>query len=80
MAVIRIAIAAPSALVRAGIADALAADGGFDVVRTAATLAELAEAGWGGAEIVVVDAGAAGDAELDVLAGNAPQAIVLAAA
>jgi DNA-binding NarL/FixJ family response regulator len=79
MAMLRIAIAAPSALVRAGIAAGLAAEGDFDVVRSAATFAELAEAGYGGAEIVVVDAGAAGDAELDALAGSGPQTIVLAA-
>ena len=45
MPTLRIAIAAPSALVRAGIADGLAAEGGFDVVGAAATLAELAAAG-----------------------------------
>jgi len=78
MATIRIAVAAPSALVRAGIADGLGAEGGFDVVRTAATLAELAEAGYGGAAIVVVDAGAAGDAELEPATGAGPQTIVLA--
>jgi DNA-binding NarL/FixJ family response regulator len=77
---LRIAIAAPSPLVRAGIADGLVAQGDFDVVRAAATFAELAEAGYGGAEIVIVDAGAAGDAELDALAGSGPQTIVLAAA
>jgi DNA-binding NarL/FixJ family response regulator len=75
----RIAIAAPSPLVRAGIADGLVAQGDFDVVRSAATFAELAEAGYGGAEIVVVDAGAAGEADLDALAGGGPQTIVLAA-
>ncbi|HEY2186955.1 MAG TPA: LuxR C-terminal-related transcriptional regulator [Caldimonas sp.] len=78
MPMLPIAIAAPSALVRAGIADGLAAQGDFDVVRSAATFAELAEAGYGGAEIVVVDAGAAGDAELDALAGGGPQTILLA--
>jgi DNA-binding NarL/FixJ family response regulator len=78
MPTLRIAIAAPSALVRAGIADGLAAEGGFDVVGSAASVAELAAAGWCGAEIVVVDAGMAGDAELDAIAGNGPHAIVLA--
>ena len=80
MSTIRIAIAAPSALVRAGIADGLVATGEFDLVASAASLVELAEAGYGGAEMVVVDAGTAGDAELDMLAGSAPQAIVLARA
>jgi len=80
MTKIRIAIAAPSALVRAGIADGLAAEADFEVVRSAATLAELAEAGYGGAETVVVDVGGAPDNDLDALAGGGPQAIVLAAA
>ena len=78
MPTLRIAIAAPSALVRAGIADGLAAEGGFDVVGSAASVAELAAAGWCGAEIVVVDAGTAGDADLDAISGNGPHAIVLA--
>src|SRR5205085_5965693 len=52
----------------------------LQVVLSAATVAELAEAGYGGAEIVVVDAGAAGDAELEMLGGAGPQTIVLAAA
>ena len=56
MPTLRIAIAASSALVRAGIADGLAAEGGFEIVGSAATLAELAAAAWCGAEIVVVDA------------------------
>jgi two-component system nitrate/nitrite response regulator NarL len=75
---IRIAIAAPSALVRAGIAAGLGAESDFEVVRSAATLAELAEAGYGGAEILVVDVGSAAEAELDVLAGAGPQTVVLA--
>jgi two-component system nitrate/nitrite response regulator NarL len=78
MPTLRIAIAAPSALVRAGIADGLAAEGGFAIVGSAATLAELAEAGWRGGEIVVVDAGDGSDGELDALVGNGPHAIVLA--
>jgi DNA-binding NarL/FixJ family response regulator len=78
MATLRIAIAAPSALVRAGIADGLAGEGGFDIVGSAATLAELAAAGWGGADVVVVDAGGGADAELDVLVGHGPHTIVLA--
>jgi DNA-binding NarL/FixJ family response regulator len=79
-AMIRIAIAAPSALVRAGIAAGLQAETGFEIVRSAATLAELAEAGYGGAEIVAVDVGAAADTELDLLAGGGPHPVVLAAA
>ena len=80
MPTLRIAIAAASTLVRAGIAEGLLAEGGFDVVGSAATLAELAEAGWRGAEIVVVDASSvAADAELDAIAGAGPHAIVLAA-
>ena len=78
MATLRIAIAAPSALVRAGIADGLAGEAGFDIVGSAATLAELAEAGWYGADVVVVDAGGGADAELDALVGHGPHTIVLA--
>jgi DNA-binding NarL/FixJ family response regulator len=77
---IRIAIAAPSALVRAGIAAGLRAETDFEIVRAAATLAELAEAGYGGAEILVVDVGSAAEAELDLLAGAGPQTVVLAPA
>ena len=71
---IRIAIAAPSALVRAGIAAGLGAETDFEVVRSAATLAELAEAGYGGAEILVVDVGSAAEAELDLLRRRRPAA------
>ena len=78
MPTLRIAIAASSALVRAGIADGLAAEGGFEIVGSAATLAELAAAAWCGAETVVVDVGTSADADLDAIAGNGPHAIVLA--
>ena len=77
---IRIAIAAPSALVRAGIADGLGTEADFEVVGSAATLAELVEAGYGGADVAVIDADAAADSELDLLAGSGPQTIVLATA
>ena len=75
---IRFALASPSPLVRAGLASGLAAQDDCEVVLGAATLAELAEAGFGGASVVVVDAGAEGDAELDVVALAVPRFIVLA--
>ena len=58
---IRIALASPSPLVRAGLAAGLGAHGDCAVVLAAATLAELVEAGFGGAEVVVVDVGAEGE-------------------
>jgi DNA-binding NarL/FixJ family response regulator len=75
---IRFALASPSPLVRAGLAAGLGAQGDCAVVLSAATLAELGEAGYGGAEIVVVDAGAEGDGELDAVALSGPRFIVLA--
>ena len=76
---IRFALASPSPLWRAGLAAGLGAQGDCEVVVSAATLAELAEADYGGAEIVVVDAGAAADGEFDVVAPAGPKFIVLAA-
>ena len=77
---IRFALASPSPLVRAGLAAGLGAQGDCAVVMSAATLAELAEADCGGAEIVVVDAGSEGDGELDAVAMAGPRFIVLAEA
>ena len=77
---IRIALASPSSLVRAGLAAGLSAQGDCEVVLGAATLAELVEAGYGGAKIVVVDAGAEPDRELDAVALAGPRFILLAAA
>jgi DNA-binding NarL/FixJ family response regulator len=77
---IRFALASPSSLVRAGLAAGLGAQGDCAVVLSAATLAELVEADYGGAEIVVVDAGAEAENELDPLAPAGPRFIVLAAA
>ena len=75
---IRIALASPSALVRAGLADGLVALGDFAVVLAAATLAELAEAGFGEAEVAVVDV-AEDDLDLDLAAGAGPHFVLLAA-
>jgi DNA-binding NarL/FixJ family response regulator len=75
---IRVALASPSALVRAGLADGLVALGDFAVVLAAATLAELAEAGFGEAEVVVVDV-AEDDLDLDLTAGAGPHFVLLAA-
>ena len=73
-AVIRVAIAVPSPLVRAGLAGGLA-EAGCEVVLSAATVAELVEADYGGAAVVVVDLDA--DGELDVAAPG-PHFVVLA--
>jgi DNA-binding NarL/FixJ family response regulator len=75
---IRIAIASPSALVRAGLAEGLRALGDFTIVLAAATLAELAEAGFGAAEVAVVDV-AEDDLDLDLAAGAGPHFVLLAA-
>ena len=77
---IRFALASPSNLVRAGLAAGLGAQDDCAVVLSAATLAELVEAGYGGAEIVVIDAGAEADHELDPVAPAGPRFILLAAA
>jgi DNA-binding NarL/FixJ family response regulator len=77
---IRFALASPSPLVRAGLASGLVAQGDCIVVLSAATLAELAEADYGGAEIVVVDAGSESDGELDAVALAGARVIVLAGA
>jgi DNA-binding NarL/FixJ family response regulator len=77
---IRFALASPSPLVRAGLASGLVAQGDCIVVLSAATLAELAEADYGGAEIVVVDAGSESDGELDAVALAGARFIVLAGA
>ena len=77
---IRFALASPSPLVRAGLAAGLAAQGDCEVVLSAATLAELVEAGYGGAAIVVVGVGAEGEGELDAVAPAGPRFVFLAAA
>ena len=77
--VIRIALASPSKLVRAGLAEGLGALGGFEVVLAATTLAELEEAGFGGAEVAVVDVGDKSESELDIVVGAGPQLVLLAA-
>jgi DNA-binding NarL/FixJ family response regulator len=75
--VIRIALASPSKLVRAGLAEGLGALGGFEVVLAATTLAELEEAGFGDAEVAVVDVGDVSENELDIVAGAGPQLVLL---
>ncbi len=77
--VIRFALASPSPLVRAGLATGLAAQGDCEVVLSAATLAELVEADYGSAAIVVVDVGAEGDGELDIAAPAGARFILLSA-
>ena len=75
---IRLAIVSPSPLVRAGLASGLAAQEGCAVLLAAATLAEAAEAGFGGAAVVVVDLGGANEGEPDFAAAPGPQFVVLA--
>ncbi|MEP6740099.1 MAG: LuxR C-terminal-related transcriptional regulator [Caldimonas sp.] len=75
---IRVAIASPAALVRAGIGDGLRSLGGFEVVLAAATLAELREAGFGGAEVAIVDVAEEGENDLEISAGEGPRFVLLA--
>jgi len=75
---VRFAIAAPSPLVRAGLARGLAAEPGCDVVLDAPTLAELVEAGFGGATVVVVDVGDDGETGPDVAAVSGAHVVLLA--
>jgi DNA-binding NarL/FixJ family response regulator len=75
---IHVALASPSTLIRAGLADGLHALGDFTVVLAAATLAELAEAGFGDAEVAVVDV-AEDDLDLDLAAGAGPHFVLLGA-
>ena len=73
---IRIALAAASPLVRAGLADGLNAAAGFDLTLSAASLGELREAGFGAAEVAIVEAG--DDTELEILPGEGSRFVVLA--
>ena len=57
---------------RAGLARGLAAQPGCEIALSAASFAELAEAGFGAAAVVVVDVAQAGEGELDVVAGAGP--------
>ena len=78
---IRLAIAAPSPLVRAGLARSLGAEPGCEVVVQAPSLAELVEAGFGGATVVVVDVGdESADSGLDVVASGAHLVLLAAGA
>jgi len=77
---IRLAIAAPSPLVRAGLARSLGAEPGCEVVVQAPSLAELVEAGFGGATVVVIDVGdESADSGLDVAAACGAHLVLLAA-
>jgi len=76
---IRVALALPSKLVRAGLADGLGALGGFEVVLVATSLAELEEAGFGGAEVAIVDAGDESESDLDIVPGTGPHLVLLVA-
>jgi two-component system, NarL family, nitrate/nitrite response regulator NarL len=78
-AVIRFAIASPSPLVRAGLAAGLAAQAGCEVVPGGETLVELGEAGFAGAAVVVVDVGAEGEGEPDLVASAGGAHLILLA-
>jgi len=72
---IRIALAAASPLVRAGLADGLGALAGFELTLAAASLGELREAGFGAAEIAVVEV--TDDTDLEILAGDGSRFVLL---
>lgn len=81
--ILRFAIASSSSMVRAGLAEGLAALG-HEVTLAAAGVAELREAGFGGAEVAIVDvADEADDNEThldpDLLAGEGLRFVLLAA-
>ncbi len=76
-AVIRFAIASSSVLVRAGLGAGLA-EIGLEMAHSAATLAELREADFAGADVAIVDVGDEGDAEIDVYAADGPRFVLLA--
>ena len=75
--VIRFAIASSSVLVRAGLATGLA-EIGFEIAQTAATFAQLREAGFAEADIAIVDVADEGDAEIDLYAADGPRFVLLA--
>ena len=72
---IRIALAAASPLVRAGLADGLGALAGFELTLAAASLGELREAGFAAAEIAVIEV--ADDTDLDILPGDGSRFVLL---
>jgi len=72
---IRIALAAASPLVRAGLADGLGALAGFELTLAAASLGELREAGFAAAEIAVIEV--ADDTDLEILAGDGSRFVLL---
>jgi len=73
---IRIALAASSPLVRAGLAEGLNAAAGFELVLAAANLGELREAGFAAAEVAIVEVG--DDTELEILPGEGSRFVLLA--
>ncbi|MGZ5133018.1 MAG: response regulator transcription factor [Caldimonas sp.] len=78
---IRVAIAAESSLLRAGLAAGLGGREGFEVTLTAASFAALRDASFGGAGVVVVDVGDADEGSGDEAFGaDEPRVVVLAAA
>ena len=72
---IRIALAAASPLVRAGLADGLGALAGFELTLAAGSLGELREAGFAAAEIAVIEV--ADDTDLEILAGDGSRFVLL---
>jgi two-component system, NarL family, nitrate/nitrite response regulator NarL len=78
---IRVAIACAAALVRAGLVSGLGGRDGFEVTLAAASLASLRDAGYGDADVVLVEVGDAADAVGDAFsAGDGPRFVVLAGA
>ena len=78
---IRVAVAVASPLLRAGLAEGLAAHGGFEPVLAEATFDALREAGFGGADVAVVEPGDEHGHEADVFAAgrDGPRLVLLAA-
>ncbi|HZV93857.1 MAG TPA: response regulator transcription factor [Caldimonas sp.] len=80
-AMIRIGIACAAPLVRAGLVAGLGARDDVEVMLAAASVAALRDAGWGGAEVVVVELADSTDATGDDgLGAEGPRVVVLAEA
>jgi DNA-binding NarL/FixJ family response regulator len=78
---IRVSIASPAPLVRAGLVTGLGGRAGLEVVLAAASAAALRDADFGGAEVAVVDVGDGAESGIDELvAGEGPRVVLLAEA
>lgn len=80
MPTIRLALASPSSLVRAGLVEGFGAADGFEVVLVAASWAAAREASFAAAQVAVVDVGDDDLVEVDSAPGDGPALVLLAPA